>query len=115
MHHNSILVLTTPSIHLTLNNPDQNDDYLMLSGRLFQEWICMALVTGENQKLHFQRMNQKALWSDSYKNVKEATDERRRDLVPRVDDIFIDDNCQPAVGQKILSSSFVGSPRWYNA
>ena len=75
----------------------------------------MALVIGENQKLHFQCMNQKALRSDSYKNVKEATEESRRDLVPRTDDMFIDDSCQPAVGQKILSSSFVGSPHWYNA
>ena len=29
--------------------------------------------------------------------------------------MFRDDNKRPAVGRKILSSSFVGSPRWYNA
>ena len=75
----------------------------------------MAWVTVENQKLNFQRMNQKALRADSYKNVREATEERRRDLAPREDGLFGDDNCQPAVGRKILSSSFVGSPRWYNA
>ena len=31
------------------------------------------------------------------------------------DAIFLDDNQPPRVGQKILSSSHVGSPRWYNA
>ena len=98
-----------------LNKRDPNYDYLLLGGRLFQEWICMAWVTVENQKLNFQRMNQKALRADSYKNVREATEERRRDLAPREDGLFGDDNCQPAVGRKILSSSFVGSPRWYNA
>ena len=29
--------------------------------------------------------------------------------------MFPDDNLQPAIGRKILSSSFVGSPRWYNS
>jgi hypothetical protein len=29
--------------------------------------------------------------------------------------MFQDDNQQPGVGRKILSSSFVGSPRWFNA
>ena len=29
--------------------------------------------------------------------------------------MFPDDSHQPAIGRKILSSSFVGSPRWYNS
>ena len=60
-------------------------------------------------------MNQKALRADSYKNVREATDERRRELAPREDGMYADDAQQPAIGRKILSSSFVGSPRWYNS
>ena len=98
-----------------LNVRDVANDDLHLAGRLFQEWICMAWVAVENQKLNFQRNNQKALRADSYKNVKEATEERRRQLAPREDGMFPDDAQQPAIGRKILSSSFVGSPRWYNA
>ena len=75
----------------------------------------MAWLAVENQKLAYQRLNQKALRADSYKNVREATEERRPDLVPREDGMFPDDNQQPAIGRKILSSSYVGSPRWYNS
>ena len=60
-----------------LNVGDVVNDDLHLAGRLFQEWICMAWVAVENQKLNFQRNNQKALWADSYKNVKEATEDGR--------------------------------------
>ena len=69
----------------------------------------------ENQKLNYQLMNQKALWADSYKNVKEATDDCRQELAPREDRMYTDDGQQPAIRRKILSSSFVGSPRWYNS
>ena len=74
----------------------------------------MSWLATENQKLEYQRRNQKALRADSYKNVREATEERRRDLAPREDGMYPDDSQQPASGRKILSSSFVGSPRWYN-
>ena len=47
--------------------------------------------------------------------MKEATEERRQALAPREDGMFADDSQQPGVGRKILSSSFVGSPRWFNA
>ena len=97
-----------------LNQRDPTRDYIHLAGRLFQEWICMAWVAVEDQKLKYQRLNQKALRADTYKNVKEATEERRRELAPREDGMFPDDGQQPAVGRKILSSSMVGSPRWYN-
>ena len=99
--------------HLNVRNG--TGDYLHLAGRLFQEWVCMAWVVVESQRLNFQRQNQKALRADTYKNVKEATDERRRALAPREDGMFADDSQQPGVGRKILSSSFVGSPRWFNA
>ena len=97
-----------------LNQRDQEVGYLHKAGRLFQEWILMSWLATENQKLEYQRRNQKALRADSYKNVREATEERRRDLAPREDGMFPDDSQQPAIGRKILSSSFVGSPRWYN-
>ena len=75
----------------------------------------MAWVSVENQKLTFQRLNQKALRADTYKNLKEETQKLHEDLSPREDGMFSDDSQRPAVGRKILSSSFVGSPRWYNA
>ena len=75
----------------------------------------MAWVSVENQKLMYQRMNQKALRADTYKNVQEATQILRQELSPREDGMFSDDNQPAAVGRKILSSSLAGSPRWYNA
>ena len=98
-----------------MNQRDSELDYLHKGGRLYQEYLCMAWLAVENQKLQYQRQNQKALRADSYKNVREATDERRRELAPREDGMYPDDNHQPAIGRKILSSSFVGSPRWYNS
>ena len=98
-----------------MNQRSRELDYLHLAGRLYQEWICIAWLAVENQKLEYQRRNQKALRADSYKNVREAADERRRDLAPREDGMFADDSNQPAIGRKILSSSFIGSPRWYNS
>ena len=98
-----------------MNQRNPERDYLHLAGRLYQEWICMGWLAVENQKLAYQRLNQKALRADSYKNIREATEERRRDLAPREDGMFPDDNQQPAIGRKILSSSYVGSPRWYHS
>ena len=41
---------------------------------------------------------------------------RLRELAPREDGLYDDDHHQPSqIGRKILASSFVGSPRWYNA
>ena len=36
-------------------------------------------------------------------------------LAPREDGIYNDDQRAPAIGRKILCSSFQGGPRWYNA
>ena len=74
----------------------------------------MAWTWVENQRLNFQRANQKALRAETYKSLKEATLDRHRDLEPRTDGMFGDDH-QPRIGRKILSSSFSGGPRWYNA
>ena len=63
----------------------------------------------------FLRLNQKALRADTYKNVQEITDSKKLELAPLSDGMFLDDCKQPAVGRKILSSSMVGSPRWYNS
>ena len=95
-----------------------NQDYLHRAGKLFQEWICMAWVTIENQRLEYQKQNQKALRADTYKSVKDATEERLRDmenLAPREDGIYRDDHRPAMIGRKILCSSFQGGPRWYNA
>ena len=84
---------------------DTNNDYVHFAQRLFQEWICMAWVAVENQKLMYQRMNQKALRADSYINIKEATEKLRNELSPRQDGMFRDDSQIPAVGRKILSKT----------
>jgi len=63
----------------------------------------------------FQKINQKALRADTYKKIHEITDKRRLDLAPRSDGMFPDDLKPPKVGRKILSSSMIDSPRWYNA
>ena len=74
----------------------------------------MAWLSVENQRLNYQRQNQKALRADSYKNVKEATEERIRAAGPRADGICPDDHLTPGIGRKILPSSFTRGPRWYN-
>ena len=77
----------------------------------------MGWVTVEDQRLNYQRQNQKALRADTYKNVKEAIEKRRHELAPREDGMFPDDCQQPGVGRKILSSSFMLSSRmeWLSA
>ena len=98
-----------------LNKRNGPGDYFLRAGRLLQEWICMAWVTDENQKLQYQRYNQQALRADSFKNVKEMTEERRQHLAPVHDRMHSDDHQPQKMGRKILSSSYIGSPRWYNA
>ena len=76
-----------------------------------QEYICLAFTTIESQRLKYQRDNQKALRADSFKNVKDVIAER----LPLSDKLSsVDHNLK--IGRRIvLSSSFVGSPRWYNS
>ena len=102
------------AFHLNIRN-GENENFLHLSNRLFQEWLCMGWVTVEDQRLTYQKMNQKALRADSYKNIQQATEERIRELAPREDRTYPDDHHRPAPGRMILASSFTGSPRWYNA
>ena len=89
-----------------------NENFLHMAERLFQEWLCMAWVTVENQRLTFQQLNQKTLRADSYKSVKQAVEDRRRELELRADTDF---NENSSIRTKILASSFTGGPRWYNS
>ena len=101
--------------HLQVREND-NENYLHRASRLFQEFCCMGWVTTENQRLNYQAMNQKALRADSYKNVREATEERIREAGSRADAIHGDDHHQQtAVGRKILASSFSGGVRFMNS
>ena len=90
--------------HLQMRD-NGNLNYLMSAGRLFQEFCCMMWVSIENQRLNYQRFNQKALRADSYKSVREATEERIRDAGPRSDQIFQDDHQSNIIGRKILAGT----------
>ena len=97
------------AFHLNMRNIDA--DFLFRYGRLFQEYICLAFTTIENQKLKFNKNNQKALRADSYKNVREALSDRE----PIGDKISKDDHELKIGKQIVLSKSFTGSPRWYHS
>jgi hypothetical protein len=71
-----------------LNMGDLDADFLFRFGRLFQEYICLAFTTIENQKLKFQKNSQAALRADTYKNVKDVASMR----VPIGDKISKDDH-----------------------
>ena len=92
------------------NVRDKARDYIFQAGRLFQEYLCMAWTTTENQQLNYHAQNQKALRADTYKNVQELVADRQR--VPLTDQMGGD--VRP--GRRIvLASSFTGGPRWFNA
>ena len=99
------------AFHVQVRN-SPNENYLHMASRLFQEWLCLGWVTVENQRLHYQRLNQKSLRADTYKSVKQHVEERQRDMELRADGDY---NVNSSVGTKILAGSFTGSPRWYNA
>ena len=94
-----------------INMRDKSCDFLFRGGRLFQEYLCLAFTTIQSQKLKFHRNNQKALRADTYKNVKEVLN----DLTPLTDRIHNDDHHMRLGKRIVLSSSFPGSPRWYNS
>ena len=97
------------AFHLNMRN--LNEDFIFRCGRLFQEFICLAFTTIENQKLKFQKNNQAALRADTYKNVKDTLTNR----VP-IGDKFTKNDHQLKIGKRIvLSKSFIGSPRWYHS
>ena len=91
---------------------DTENDYIFNAGRLFQEFLCMAYALVEDQNLNYQRTHQKELRTDKYKSVKEAVELRRQIMVP-TNRVYPDDNNLPPIGRTILTSSFVGGPRWF--
>ena len=116
-HTNGVRKITTReffAFHLQIRN-NENKNFLHVAGRLFQEYVCVAWVQIESQRLLYQTLNQKALRADSYKNVRQATEERINDKGARADQMYHDDHNTPKIGRKILASSFTGSPRWYNS
>ena len=90
-----------------------NCDYIYLCGRLWQEWLCIMWLITQNMRLNYQDMNQEKLRADSYANVKKVVDRRRLEISTLGDQLFRDDHSL-RTGVKILSRSFVGSPRWYH-
>ena len=93
-----------------LNVRKTGSDFLLLAGRLFQEWILNAWVTCENQRLNWMRLNQKTLRADTFKNIQEAVAEQQQE---RADSLFNTEQ-ENRVGRFILASTFQCSPRWYN-
>ena len=90
-----------------------NCDYIYLAGRLWQEWLCIMWLITQNMRLNYQDMNQEALRADSYTNVKKVVDRRRLEISTLGDQLYRDDHSL-RTGVKILSRSFVGSPRYYH-
>ena len=97
-----------------LNIRHTRSDYLFQAGRLFQEWILNAWITCENQRLAYQRGNQKTLRADTYKNLRQAVTERQQQQRAPADSLYNNEH-ENAPGRVILASSFQGSPRWFNA
>ena len=89
-------------------------NYLHSAGRLFQEWLCMAWVNTESQRLLFHTLNQKKLRADTYKSVRDATEEHLRGRDDHMVGQPDDHQNNQQVGRKVLASSFTGGPRWYN-
>ena len=101
MHTDGKRRVTTREFYVYhLNQRDSKSDYLFQAGRLFQEWCCMGWIAVENQKFMYQRMNQKALRADCYKNIQEITERMKyNELAPRTDGMFQDDDKPPAIGR----------------
>ena len=77
------------AFHLNVRE-GENGNYLHTAMRLFQEWICIAWLVVEDQRLNYQEQNQKALRADLYINVREAIEDRVR--APREDGLYNDDH-----------------------
>ena len=54
----------------------ENRDWITRAGRLFQEFICTAWVTCEDQKLEWQSRNQKTLRADTYKSLRDLQEQQ---------------------------------------
>ena len=71
-------------------------NYYLLSGRLFQEYVCLSFAKAEQQKLNYVEMNQKELRSDIYQNIADHMTSADVDRLGR---------------SVILPASHIGSPR----
>ena len=87
-----------------LNERHTGSDYIFQARRLFQEWILHGWILCENQRLAYQRQNQKTLRAETFQNIQEAVANRRHQ-----DSLYHNEN-ENAVGHVILASTFQGSP-----
>ena len=73
-------------------------NWFHLSGRLYQEYVCLSFAKAEQQRFNYVEMNQKQLRSDLYQNV--------------VDQLLSSDANSSEIGKQIiLPASHPGSPR----
>ena len=75
-------------------------NFIHKTGRLFQEWVCMAWIQAENNSLNYIRLHQKEMRCDQYDSVRNAVNNQNQERIGK---------------PVILTSSFSGSPRWYAA
>ncbi len=75
-------------------------NFIQRTGRLFQEWVCMAWIQAENNSLNYIRKHQTEMRCDQYDSVRNAVNNQNQERIGR---------------PVILTSSFSGSPRWYQA
>ena len=75
-------------------------NFIHKTGRLFQEWVCMSWIQAENNSLNYIRKHQKELRCDQYDSVRNAVNNPNGERIGR---------------PVILTSSFSGGPRWYQA
>ena len=74
----------------------------------------MAWVNTESQRLLFHTLNQKHLRADTYRSVRDATEQHLRGRDDHMVGQPDDHHNNQQVGRKVLASSFTGGPRWYN-
>ena len=94
-----------------LNERHTGSDYIFQARRLFQEWILHAWILCENQRLAYQRQNQKTLRAKTFQNIQEAVANCREAVANCLDEdsLYHNEN-ENAVGRVILASTFQGSP-----
>jgi len=85
--------------HLLPRPPHVESNHLFLAGKLFQEYVCETWAVSEQNRLNYQRNNQKKLRVEVYQGL--------RDAVAADADVNLNE-----LGKRfILSSTFAGSTR----
>ena len=102
--------------HMNFRVNSVNLNYLFSAGRLFQEWLCFAYTSVEDQRLHYHRTHQSQLRADTYQCVRNSIQQQMapQQQMADGDGVFNDDH-QLQVGRIILASSFTGGARYMNA